>query len=469
MIKDNQQILNRMHVVLDAIVTAMTYMLAYWFKFHSGIIESGYALSMSYYMKALYPIIPAFLFLYYQFSLYDSKRVSGRKRELFNIAKANGIGIIAIIVTLYVINQSHFSREMIFFFGVFNIIALAIERNSIRYLLRFFRRKGYNLKHVLLVGYSKSAEMYINRIRMNPQWGYNIRGILDDVVEAGTMYKGVKVLGKIGNLDIILPENKLDEIVITLPLEAYGKLERIVALCEKSGVHTKFVPDYSDFIPGRLYTEDIQGLPVINIRAVPLTNTFNMIDKRIVDIITAILGIVISSPVMIIAAIAIKTPSKGPLIFKQERVGLHNKPFYVYKFRTMYIKEELDEELKDINWTTKDDPRVTKVGRFLRKTSIDELPQFFNILYGQMSLVGPRPEQTAFVEKYKEEIPRYMIKHQVRPGLTGWAQVNGWRGDTSIEERIEHDLYYIENWTMGFDIKIMFLTIFKGLINKNAY
>ena len=187
------------------------------------------------------------------------------------------------------------------------------------------------------------------------------------------------------------------------------------------------------------------------------------------DIITAILGIVISSPVMLIAAIAVKTTSKGPLIFKQERVGLHNKPFYVYKFRTMYIKEELDEELKDKNWTTRDDPRVTKVGRFLRKTSIDELPQFFNILFGQMSLIGPRPEQTAFVEKYKEEIPRYMIKHQVRPGLTGWAQVNGLRGDTSIEERINYDLYYIENWTVGFDIKIMFLTVFKGLINKNAY
>ena len=461
--------LNRFHVVLDAIVTALMYILAWWFKFQSGLVDSGYALSKNYYFRALYIIVPAYLVLYQQFDLYNSKRVSGRKRELFNIIKSNLVGLIGFIVVLYMINQPHFSREMIFFFGAFNVFALTCERNAIRYLLRFFRKKGYNLKHILLVGYSKSAEMYINRIRMNPQWGYNIRGILDDNVEAGTMYKGIKVLGTIDNLLIILPENKLDEIVITLPLEEYGRLEKIVAWCEKSGVHTKFVPDYSDFIPGRLYTEDIQGLPVINIRAVPLTNTFNMIAKRIVDIVAALLGIIISSPVMLIAAIAIKTTSKGPLIFKQERVGLHNKPFNVLKFRTMYIKEELDEELQDINWTTKDDPRVTKVGRFLRRTSIDELPQFFNILYGQMSLVGPRPEQTAFVEKYKEEIPRYMIKHQVRPGLTGWAQVNGLRGDTSIEERIEHDLYYIENWTMGFDIKIMFLTIFKGFINKNAY
>ena len=469
MIKDNQRILNQIHVVLDALVTSIAYMLAYWFKFHSGLIDSGYALSMTYYFSALYIIVPAYLILYYQFDLYSSKRVSGRKRELFNICKANIVGLIGFIVVLYMINQPHFSREMIFFFGVFNIGALTCERNAIRYLLRFFRKKGYNLKHIVLVGYSKSAEMYINRIRMNPQWGYNIRGILDDNVEAGTMYKGVKVLGKIANLLVILPENKLDEIVITLPLSEYGKLEKIVAECEKSGVHTKFVPDYSDFISGRLYTEDIQGLPVINIRAIPLSNAFYQFIKRFVDIVAAILGIVISSPIMLIAAIAIKLTSKGPLIFKQERVGLHNKPFDVYKFRTMYIKEDLDEELHDINWTTRDDPRVTKVGRILRKTSIDELPQFFNILMGEMSLVGPRPEQTSFVEQYKEEIPRYMIKHQVRPGLTGWAQVNGLRGDTSIEERIKYDLYYIENWTMGFDIKIMFLTIFRGFINKNAY
>ena len=469
MIKDNQRILNQIHVVLDAIVTALMYLLAWWFKFQSGIIDSGYALSRQYYFRALYIIVPAYLILYYQFDLYGSKRVSGRKRELFNIIKTNAVGLIGFIVILYMINQPHFSREMIFFFGMFNIVALTCERNAIRYCLRYFRKKGFNLKHILLVGYSKSAEMYINRIRMNPQWGYNISGVLDNNVEAGTMYKGIKVLGKIENLSVILPENKLDEIVITLPLEEYGKLEKIVALCEKSGVHTKFVPDYSDFISGRLVTEDMQGLPVINIRAIPLSNAFNKLVKRFVDIITAILGIIISSPVMLIAAIAIKATSKGPLIFKQERVGLHNKPFYVYKFRTMYIKEELDEELKDMNWTTRDDPRVTKVGKFLRRTSIDELPQFFNILYGQMSLVGPRPEQTAFVEQYKEEIPRYMIKHQVRPGLTGWAQVNGLRGDTSIEERIEHDLYYIENWTLGFDIKIMFLTIFKGFINKNAY
>jgi exopolysaccharide biosynthesis polyprenyl glycosylphosphotransferase len=180
----------------------------------------------------------------------------------------------------------------------------------------------------------------------------------------------------------------------------------------------------------------------------------------------SLIGLVVSSPVMLIAAIGVKCTSRGPVIFKQERIGLHNKPFKMYKFRTMEVQKPSVEQQ---GWTTKDDPRVTKIGKFLRRTSIDELPQLFNILKGDMSVVGPRPERPQFVEKFKEEIPRYMVKHQVRPGLTGWAQINGYRGDTSIKRRIEYDIFYIENWTMSFDIKIMFLTLFKGFINKNAY
>ena len=293
-----------------------------------------------------------------------------------------------------------------------------------------------------------------------------MQGILDDNIARGTVYKGVKVIGSTGNLEYILPENKLDEIAITLGLEEYYKLNKIVAECEKSGVHTKFIPDYGNIIPTRPYTEDLLGLPVINIRYVPLSNTFNALIKRLTDIIGAVICIIIFSPVMLVSAILVKTTSKGPLIFKQERVGLHNKPFQMYKFRTMYVQTE-EEERK--GWTQKNDPRVTSVGRFLRKTSLDEFPQLFNVLKGDMSLVGPRPERPQYVEKFREEIPRYMIKHQVRPGMTGWAQVNGYRGDTSIRKRIEHDLYYIENWTLGLDIKILFLTVFKGFINKNAY
>ena len=328
------------------------------------------------------------------------------------------------------------------------------------------RKKGYNQKHVILVGYSRAAEEYIDRVLQNPQWGYTIRGILDDNVEAGTTYKGIKVIGRIANLMVILPENRLDEIAITLGLSEYYRLEEIVALCEKSGVHTKFIPDYNNIIPTKPYTEDILGLPVINIRHVPLTNTFHAMVKRAMDIVGSVFGIIVASPIMLLACLLIKLTSPGPLIYKQERVGLHNKTFRMYKFRSMEVQPESEEKKA---WTTKNDPRVTGIGKLMRRTSIDELPQLFNILKGDMSLVGPRPERPFFVEKFREEIPRYMVKHQVRPGLTGWAQVNGYRGDTSIRKRIEYDLYYIENWTIGFDIKIMFLTIFKGFVNKNAY
>ena len=336
----------------------------------------------------------------------------------------------------------------------------------IRMGLRKIRSQGFNQKHILLIGYSRAAEQYIDRILANPDWGYNIRGILADNVPRGTEYKKVRVLGRIDNLEIVLPENKLDEIVITLGLAEYHKLERIVKMCEKSGVHTKFIPDYNNVIPTKPYTEDLQGLPVINIRRVPLSDPLNKWMKRGVDIFGAIVAIILFSPVMIVTAIMIKKTSPGPLIFSQERVGLQNRPFKMYKSRSMIVQDEKKEKK---GWTTKDDPRVTTVGRFIRKTSIDELPQLFNILVGDMSLVGPRPERPFFVEKFREEIPRYMVKHQVRPGLTGWAQVNGYRGNTSIRKRIDYDLYYIENWSVGLDVKIILLTFFKGFINKNAY
>ena len=472
MIKDNQQYFNRLHVIIDAAVIIVSYILAWWLKFLSGILDSeGGALSFHLYMRALFILVPLLLVIYYAFNLYTPKRVQGRRLELSNIVAANTVGALITFAGLFFLQSyeeqfQNFSREMFFYFFVINVVLEECFRLLLRRILRSIRRNGYNLKHVLLVGYSRAAEQFIDRIQQNPQWGYNVRGILDDNIARGTTYKGVKVIGSVGNLLYILPESKLDEIAITLGLEEYYKLEKIVAECEKSGVHTKFIPDYGNIIPTKPYTEDLLGLPVINIRYVPLSNTFNALVKRCVDIVGSIFCIILFSPIMLATAIAVKATSKGSLIFKQERVGLHNTPFHMYKFRTMYVQTE-EEERK--GWTQKNDPRITKVGRFLRKTSLGEFPQLFKVLKGDMSLVGPRPERPQYVEKFREEIPRYMIKHQVRPGMTGWAQVNGYRGDTSIRKRIEHDLYYIENWTLGLDIKILFLTIFKGFINKNAY
>ncbi len=473
MIKDNQQYFNRLHVIIDALVIAGSYILAWYFYIGSNQKSAGPAvgvLGTDIYFSALYFVVPAYLALYYWFHLYSSKRVQRSETEILNVCKANIVGMTVFLAVLFMAkdwNQlQHFSRGMVGVFCAVNTVSTILVRAFIRYFLHFVRKKGYNRKYILLVGYSRAAEEYINRINSNPQWGYVVRGILDDKVPRGATYKGVKVLGSIDNLLYILPENKLDEIAITLSLESYDRLEELVDLCEKSGVHTKFIPDYNSLIPGRPYMEDLMGLPVINIRYVPLTNTLNAIAKRCVDVAGAFLGLILISPLLLVVAVAVKATSKGPVIFRQERVGLHNKPFMMYKFRTMRLQQPGEERR---GWTVKGDPRVTKVGALLRRTSIDELPQLFNVLMGDMSLVGPRPERPQFVEKFKEEIPRYMIKHQVRPGMTGWAQINGYRGDTSIRKRIEYDIYYIENWSMALDIKILFLTFFKGFINENAY
>lgn len=467
MIKDNQKLLNRLHVVIDALVIIFSYTAAWYLRFKSGIFElDPWFLSLQEYMKALLIIVPGYLILYYAFQLYTPKRVQGRRYEAWHIVQANAIGLMAYILFLYLTKQSDFSRTMFFVFFCVNVFSEVTVRNIIREGLRNMRKKGYNQKHILLIGYSRAAEQYIDRILSNPEWGYIVRGILADNKPRGTEYRGIKVLGRVENLTIILPENKLDEIAITLGLAEYHKLEHIVSMCEKSGVHTKFIPDYNNIIPTKPYTEDLLGLPVINIRHVPLSNALNAFTKRCVDLFGAIVALILFSPVMAAVSVIIKTSSPGPLIFKQERIGLQNKPFPMYKFRSMVVQDAASEKAK---WTVQNDPRVTPIGKFIRKTSIDELPQLFNVLKGDMSLVGPRPERPQFVEQFKEEIPRYMVKHQVRPGLTGWAQVNGFRGDTSIRKRIEHDLYYIENWTLGFDFKILFLTFFKGFVNKNAY
>ena len=467
MIRDNQHFLNRIHVVIDAGVLIISYVLAWYLRFKSGIFEiDPWFLSLQVYMTALVFIVPGYLMLYYIFQLYAPKRVRGRRLEAWNIIQANTLGLLVFILILYLTHEANFSRTMIFVFFCVNIFLEVLVRNIIRIILRNIRKKGLNQKHILLIGYSRAAEQYIDRILANPEWGYTVRGILADNMPRGEEYKGIKVLGRIENLTIVLPENKLDEIAITLGLAEYHKLERIVKMCEKSGVHTKFIPDYNNVIPTKPYTEDLQGLPVVNIRRVPLNDPLNKWMKRMVDLAGAVVAVTLFSPVMLIVSVIIKATSPGPLIFAQDRVGLHNKPFRMYKFRSMVVQDEANEKGE---WTTKNDPRVTPVGKFIRKTSIDELPQLFNVLKGDMSLVGPRPERPQFVEKFKEEIPRYMIKHQVRPGLTGWAQVNGYRGDTSIKKRIEHDLYYIENWTLGLAIKIIWLTFFKGFINKNAY
>ena len=476
MIKGNQKLLNLFRVLIDTAIIVCSFIGAYYLRFdnvHSPLYlfdimrePQGVYGTLGTYCQMLITLIPCYLVSYYFFHLYDPARVKSRRFEFWSVIKANVVSILYCVALLYFFGQKDYARLFIVIFVSLNLFLELLFRIATSTLLRKIRRKGLNQKHILLVGYSRAAESYIDRLLAHPEWGYTIHGILDNFKPLGHAYRNIPVIGRITDLKKVLADNNYDEITITLGLHHYDSLEHIVAVTEKSGVHTKFVPDYNNLIPTRPYTEDLDGLPVIHVRKVPLSNSFNRFIKRAIDIVGSIcLIILFSIPMLVIAAI-IKITSPGPLIFEQERVGLHNRPFKMFKFRSMEVQDSSKEKQA---WTVQNDPRVTPIGKFIRKTSLDELPQFFNVLKGDMSLVGPRPERPFFVEKFKEEIPRYMVKHQVRPGITGWAQVNGYRGDTSIRMRIDCDLYYIENWSLSLDFKILFLTIFKGFVNKNAY
>lgn len=432
---------------MDAGIIGAAYFFSWYLRFKSGFfVQDAGVLPAKTYFSALFLIIPGYLLLYSIFQLYMPRRVKSYRKELMDIIRANGIGFMIFILVLYFIKQEHFSRQMLCIFFFINISLEFASRYLIRTILWKMRKQGLNQKHILMIGESQMAEQYMDRLRENPKWGYQVFAHLKDEEK----------------LERILEGNELDEVVIALRAEDYGKLERIVDVCEKAGVHTKMIPDFGNVISTRPYIEDVQGIPVIHVRRVPLNIMRNRAAKRAVDLIGATVAIILFSPVMLLTVLVVALTEKGSVIYRQERVGLHNQVFYMYKFRSMIMQ---DEEKEKAEWSTRNDPRITPVGKLIRRTSIDELPQLFNVLKGEMSLVGPRPERPQFVQKFRDEIPRYMVKHQVRPGMTGWAQINGYRGNTSIEKRIEYDLYYIENWTMVFDMKILILTIFKGFFD----
>ena len=439
--------LNKAQVCMDAGIIGAAYFFSWYLRFKSGFfVQDVGVLPAKTYFSVLFLIIPGYLLLYSIFQLYMPRRVKSYRKELMDIIRANGIGFMIFILVLYFIKQEHFSRQMLCIFFFINISLEFASRYLIRTILWKMRKQGLNQKHILMIGESQMAEQYMDRLRENPKWGYQVFAHLKDEEK----------------LERILEGNELDEVVIALRAEDYGKLERIVDVCEKAGVHTKMIPDFGNVISTRPYIEDVQGIPVIHVRRVPLNIMRNRAAKRAVDLIGATVAIILFSPVMLLTVLVVALTEEGSVIYRQERVGLHNQVFYMYKFRSMIMQ---DEEKEKAEWSTRNDPRITPVGKLIRRTSIDELPQLFNVLKGEMSLVGPRPERPQFVQKFRDEIPRYMVKHQVRPGMTGWAQINGYRGNTSIEKRIEYDLYYIENWTMVFDMKILILTIFKGFFD----
>ena len=466
MIKENQRALNILLVIIDVLVISLSLLCSIWLRFKSTLFAPGGHLGFySYLLFLIFAVIPVYLILYFAFGLYKPRRTyKNIFSEATQLIKVNIVAFFALVSILFIINQPDFSRIMLFLMAIIGTFFGIIERFAIRSVLKNLRVNNKNLKHILIVGDNELAFTFARKIRENPYLGFVVSGFLGRSVHVGEEIEGSTVIGAFKDLDYVLENNRYDRVVLAIPLKYYYKINELVESCEKVGIKAEIIPDYIRYFPAQPSVDMIEDIPIINIRYVPLDDNFNKFLKYTSDYIISIIAIIITSPIMIITAIAIKLTSPGPVIFKQERMGHNGEIFEMYKFRSMKVQDPSEEKSE---WTTPDDPRKTKVGDLIRKTSIDELPQFFNVLKGDMSVVGPRPERPYFVEQFKETIPKYMVKHQVKPGLTGWAQIHGCRGDTSIKKRIEYDIEYVENWHMGLDLAIMIKTALKK--NPNAY
>lgn len=455
MIKENQTLLNKINAFSDIIILFISMSLAYIIRFHLFSTDTDYIKLITYIQFSII-IIPVNLVIFNFFNLYHSFRTITFLRECNQIIKSNTILTAVLLSLLFAFKLVNISRWVIIIFYFVNISLIILKRFILRKTLSNMRKKGLNLKHVIVVGAGEVANEYLSILNANKNFGYSYSGY----VANNSNFKGEK-LGDYKDLYDVLNKFKPDEVVCALDISDAKYLEGVVSDCEKSGTKISIIPFCYKYIPSQPYIDQIGSIPLINIRRIPLDNFGNAFIKRAMDILGSLILIICTSPIMICTAAVIKLTSNGPVIFRQKRVGLNKNLFTMYKFRSMKVNAS-----EETGWSTNSDPRKTKFGSFIRKFSIDELPQFFNVLRGDMSLVGPRPELPHFVDTFKDEIPLYMVKHQVKPGITGLAQVNGYRGDTSIKKRVEYDINYIENWTILMDIGILFKTVFKGLKNN---
>lgn len=453
MIKENQQLLNRLNVFSDGILSFLMLPLAYWLRFRvlPGGIES---VPLQNYLRLGVVFVLIQLFSYSALGLYQSSRKTRIRDELATILRASVLDMLLLLGWLYIGHSEHYSRGTLALFFALGTGVLMGKHAVLRKLLRAMRRSGINLKHVILVGSGDSAQRYLRELKNDRELGYQVVGYIARRTAEGF---DAPYLGGYEALENALDRYDPDEVVSAIEAEDYARTPQIIQACELAGVKLSIVPFYANYMPAHPQFDELNGIPLMNIRRIPLDNFANALIKRAADIIGSLLLIVILSPVMLICAVGVKLSSPGPVLFRQRRVGRGKKPFFMYKFRSMRVNDAQDSA-----WSTKTDERRTRFGSFLRKYSLDELPQFFCVLAGTMSLVGPRPEIPHFVDRFKDEIPLYMVRHQVRPGITGWAQIHGFRGDTPIRERVEHDIYYIENWSPWMDIQILFATVFGG-------
>jgi Undecaprenyl-phosphate glucose phosphotransferase len=476
MVRRYNRLLVAFYVVTDAMLAMGAFLLAYSIRFESGLVPltRGYP-PIEQYVNLL-PFVAVLTPLAFQLQgIYRLRRGRSRVDDFFAVFIGSILAVVfGVISTLYV--QAYYASEeakargayevsqlvWALFLGL-NVVLTYASREAVRELLERRWRAGIGLKRILIAGAGDLGRMVADRILQHRELGYQAVGFVDDRAGGDHIgYRGLPLLGTLAEVGDIAQRERIDHLYVALPLEEHSKLLGLMELTSRECLEVKVVPDLLQFIALRARLEDLDGLPIINVNDVPLQG-FNTWVKRAIDMVLSGLAVLLLAiPFAIITAL-VKLTSPGPVFYRQERMGLDGRAFSVYKFRSMYVGAE---DTTGPIWARDDDPRATPVGRWLRKMDLDELPQFLNVLKGDMSIVGPRPERPFFVEQFKHLIPQYMLRHKVKAGITGWAQVNGWRGNTSLEKRIEYDLYYIENWSVTLDLKIMWLTLVRGLFQR---
>ncbi len=478
MIRHNR-LLVAFHLLSDALLGVSAFIAAYAFRFYSGMIPITRGLPpLRQYINVLPFIAIVVPFAFYLQGLYRLRRGRSRVDEFFAVFVGSILAVMfGIVATLYV--QTYFatnaakeagalevSQLVWALFLVFNVSLAYASREVTREVLERRWRAGIGLKKILIAGSGDLGRLVADKILEHRELGYQIVGFVDDRAAGDHLgYRGLPLLGTIDDASEIAARENIDHLYVALPPDQHLRMIDLLESTAREMVDVKVVPDLLQVIALRARLEDLDGVPVINVNDVPLQG-FNSLVKRVIDVAISSVALAVLAIPLGLIALAVKLSSRGPVLFSQERMGLDGKSFTIVKFRSM--RDEAERQTGPV-WAVADDPRVTPLGRFLRRSNLDELPQLWNVLRGDMSLVGPRPERPHFVAQFKHKIPQYMLRHKVKAGLTGWAQVNGWRGNTPLEKRIEYDLYYIENWSVRLDMKIMWLTLVKGFFHKHAY
>jgi len=448
-------------VVLDATMVAVAFILAYQMRATipwPNELENQAALST--YSGLIAAQIAGVLILMFIYRQYYIPRAVSRVDQFYSIFAAVSIGtLLAVAISVFSFKNSifevDFPRAMIIYAWMFSIILIMLGRILHQVLRMSLRDRGFGKDRLIVVGTGETAKMILQRIAWSPQLGYEVIGVIDGDSEEEQI-EGAPIIGNPEDLPDLIEEHSVDEVIVAIPEKGHREVVRVISYCERGRVSIKVFPDFFQFIASEADIDDLGGLPLLSIRDFAMRG-YMLFFKRLMDILGSIVGLIILSPLMMLTAVAVKLESPGPVFFVQERMGLDGRPFLMLKYRSM----RQDAEVTGPAWTTKDDPRRTKLGTLLRKIDVDELPQFVNVLLGEMSLVGPRPEQPYYVNMFRESVPRYMERHREKAGMTGWAQVNGLRGDTSVIERTRYDIWYSENWSILLDIKIMLRTIWQ--------